>query len=124
MIDRVVVVDDPLEAMAYATLDAQERNTLLLVGHEGGWMPGDELERVDVVIATRAELSNLPGQVEYELPESGSWGEDLQVYLAQVMEQSSKLEISSQSVTVPVTIDPNYIDPDDNPRHQYRGLSR
>jgi hypothetical protein len=118
-IDLVVITDDPLEAMAYATLKAEEQNTLFLVGHEGGWMPGDELERVDVVVATGARLSNLPGQVEYELPESESWGEDLQVYLAGAME----LEISSQSVTVPVTIDLDYVDQDEE-RHQYRGLSR
>jgi hypothetical protein len=121
-IDLVVICDDPLEAMAYATLKAEERNTLFLVGHDGGWMPGDELARVDVVVATDARLSNLPGQVEYELPESESWGEDLRVYLTQVMEQSSKLEISSQSVTVPVTIDPNYMEEEEE-RHQYRGLS-
>jgi hypothetical protein len=117
-IDLVVVLEDVLEAMAYATLKAEERNTLLLVGHEGGWLPGDELERVDVVVATRAELSNLPGQVEYELPESESWGEDLQVYLAGAME----LEISSPSVTVPVTIDLDY-EEEEEERHQYRGLS-
>jgi hypothetical protein len=118
-IDLVVVLEDVLEAMAYATLKAQERNTLFLVGHEGGWMPGEPLERVDVVVATRAELSNLPGQVEYELSESESWGEDLQVYLAGAME----LEISSQSVTVPVTIDPDYEEEEEEERHQYRGLS-
>jgi hypothetical protein len=118
-IDLVVVLEDVLEAMAYATLKAQERNTLFLVGHEGGWLPGEQLERVDVVVATRGELSNLPGQVEYELPESGSWGEDLQVYLAGAME----LEISSQSVTVPVTIDLDYEEEEEKERHQYRGLS-
>ncbi len=118
-IDLVVVLEDVLEAMAYTTLKAEERNTLLLVGHEGGWLPGDELERVDVVVATDARLSNLPGQVEYELPESGSWGEELQVYLAGAME----LEISSPSVTVPVTIDLDYEEEEEEERHQYRGLS-
>jgi hypothetical protein len=126
-IDLVVVLEDILEAMAYATLKTQERNTLLLVGHEGGWMPGEQLERVDVVVATDTQLSNLPGQVEYELPESESWGEDLQVYLAGVMEmeQSDELEVSSESIVVPVTIDPNYVDQEEEEeRHQYRGLSR
>jgi hypothetical protein len=127
-IDLVVVLEDVLEAMAYATLKTQERNTLLLVGHEGGWMPGDELERVDVVVATDTQLSNLPGQVEYELSESESWGEDLQVYLAGAMEmeeveQSSELEVSSESIAVPVTIDPNYVEEEEEERHQYRGLS-
>jgi Plasmid recombination enzyme len=126
-IDLVVVLEDVLEAMAYATLKAEERNTLFLVGHEGGWMPGEQLERVDVVVATKAELSNLPGQVEYKLPESESWGEDLQVYLAGAMDLSGELEVSSESIAVPVTINPNYVDQEEEEeeeeRHQYRGLS-
>jgi hypothetical protein len=129
-IDLVVVLEDVLEAMAYATLKAEERNMLFLVGHEGGWMPGEQLERVDVVVATRAELSNLPGQVEYELPESESWGEELQVYLTGAMEleeveQSNELEVLSESIAVVVTIDPNYVDQEEEEeeRHQYRGLS-
>jgi hypothetical protein len=121
-IDLVVVLEDVLEAMAYATLKGRERNTLLLVGHEGGWMPGEQLERVDVVVATKAELSNLPGQVEYELSESESWGEELQVYVAEAIElkeveQSSKLE-------VPITINPNSVEPSEQPRPQHRGMSR
>jgi hypothetical protein len=120
-IDLVVVLEDVLEAMAYVTLKAQERNTLLLVGHEGGWMPGDELERVDVVVATRTELSNLPGQVEYELPESGSWGEDLQVYLAEAIsldltQQDSQPEVASRSVTIQES--------SEQPQSQQRGMSR
>jgi Plasmid recombination enzyme len=127
-IDLVVVLEDVLEAMAYATLKAEGRNTLFLVGHEGGWMPGDELERVDVMVATRAELSNLPGQVEYELPESGSWGEELQAYLAGAMEleESSELEVSSESIAVAVTIDRNHVEQEEEEeeeRHQDRGLS-
>ncbi len=126
-IDLVVVLEDVLEAMAYATLKAEERNTLFLVGHEGRWMPGEQLERVDVVVATGAELSNLPGQVEYELPESGSWGEDLQVYLAGAMEleESGELEVLSESIAVAVTFERNYVEleDEDEERHQDRGLS-
>ena len=118
-IDLVVVLEDVLEAMAYATLKAEERNTLLLVGHEGGWLPGEQLERVDVVVATDTRLSNLPGEVEYELSESGSWGEDLQVYLAGAME----LEVSVESIAVPITINPNYVEEEKEERHQDRGLS-
>jgi Plasmid recombination enzyme len=84
-IDRVVVTNDPLDAMAYATLNPSEQTTLFLAGHEGGWMPGDKLKRVDVVVATNAELYNLPGQVEYQLPRSGSWGRDLETYLAETI---------------------------------------
>jgi hypothetical protein len=86
-IDKVVVMDDPLEAMAYATLNPAEETTLFLAGHEGGWMPGDKLHRVDVVVGSKAEFYNLPGQVEHELPESESWGEDLEAYLAESIEK-------------------------------------
>jgi Plasmid recombination enzyme len=86
-IDKVVVMDDPLEAMAYATLNPTEETTLFLVGHEGGWMPGDKLGRVDVVVGSNAEFYNLPGLVEYELPQSESWGEDLEVYLDESIEK-------------------------------------
>jgi hypothetical protein len=86
-IDRVVVTDDPLEAMAYATLNPDEQTTLFLVGHEGGWIPGDKLNRVEVVVATNAQLYNLPNLlVEERLPKGESWGKDLQTYLAQTME--------------------------------------
>jgi hypothetical protein len=120
-IDLVVVLEDVLEAMAYATLKERERNTLFLVGHEGGWLPGEQLERVDVVVATKAELSNLPGQVEYELPESGSWGEDLQVYLAGAMELK-EVELSSE-LEVSVDIKPNSVEPSKQPRPRQRGMS-
>jgi Plasmid recombination enzyme len=86
-IDKVVVMDDPLEAMAYATLNPAEETMLFLAGHEGGWLPGDKLHRVDVVVGSKAEFYNLPGGVEYELPESGSWGEDLDAYLAESIEK-------------------------------------
>jgi hypothetical protein len=116
-IDKVVVMDDPLEAMAYATLNPTEETTLFLAGHEGGWLPGDKLHRVDVVVGSKAEFYNLPGLVEYELPVSDSWGEDLEAYLAGAME----LEISSPSIAVPITIDLDYEEEEE--RHQDRGLS-
>ena len=86
-IDKVVVMDDPLEAMAYATLNPSEETTLFLAGHEGSWLPGDKLHRVDVVVGSKAEFYNLPGLVEYELPQSESWGEDLEAYLAESIEK-------------------------------------
>jgi hypothetical protein len=60
---------------------------LFLAGHEGGWLPGDKLHRVDVVVGSNAEFYNLPGLVEYELPQSESWGEDLETYLAESIEK-------------------------------------
>jgi hypothetical protein len=86
-IDKVMVMDDPLEAMAYATLNPAEETMLFLAGHEGGWLPGDKLSRVDVVVVSNAKFHNLPGQVEYELPQSDSWGEDLEVYLDESIEK-------------------------------------
>lgn len=121
-IDLVVVLEDVLEAMAYTTLKGRERNTLFLVGHEGGWLPGEQLERVDVMVATRGKLSNLPGQVEYELPESGSWGKELQVYLAGAMELK-EVELSSE-LEVSITINPNSVEPSKQLRSQHRGMSR
>jgi hypothetical protein len=76
-----------LEAMAYATLNPAEETMLFLAGHEGGWVPGDKLHRVDVVVGSKTEFYNLPGQFEYELPQSDSWGEDLETYLAKSMEK-------------------------------------
>jgi hypothetical protein len=119
----VVVMDNPLEAMAYATLNPAEETTLFLAGHEGGWLPGDKLHRVDVVVGSNAEFHNLPGQVEYELPQSESWGEDLQIYLAGVMELE-ELEMSSQFISVPCTINLDYEEEEkEEKQHQYRGLS-
>jgi hypothetical protein len=90
-IDKVVIIDRPLEAMAYATLNPDEQTTLFLVGHEGGWIPGDKLTGVEVVVATNAQLYNLPNLlVEERLPKGESWGKDLQTYLAQTMESVQK----------------------------------
>ncbi len=125
-IDRVVIVDHPLEAIAYATLNPPERNTLFLSGHEGGWMPGDKLERVDVVVATDAQLLNLPRQVEYQLPPSGCWGEDLHDYLTRAIsfelgKHSRESVAESKQIVVPVTINQHSVEPKERSRQQ--GLS-
>ncbi len=121
-IDKVVIVDDPLEAIAYATLNPAEQTTLFLSGHEGGWMPGDKLTSVDVVVGSNAQFSNLPRQVEYQFPQSGSWGEDLRDYLSRAIsfeltEQSGESVAASKQVTV----NSNYVEPQERSRGQ--GLS-
>jgi hypothetical protein len=127
-IDRVVMTDDPLEAIAYSTLNPPERTTLFLSGHEGGWMPGDKLERVDVVVATDAQLLNLPRQVEYQLPQSGCWGEDLHNYLTRAIsfelaKQSDVSVVASKQIVVSVTINQNYVEPKERSHSRNQGLS-
>jgi hypothetical protein len=68
-------------------LNPAEGTMLFLAGHEGGWLPGDKLYRVDVVLGSKAEFYNLPGLVECELPQSGSWGGDLEAYLAESIDK-------------------------------------
>jgi Plasmid recombination enzyme len=126
-IDKVVIVDDPLEAIAYATLNPVEQTTLFLSGHEGVWIPGDKLTPVDVVVATDAQLLNLPIQVEYQFPQSGSWGEDLRNYLSRAIsfeltEQSGESVAASKQIIVPVTINSNYVEPNERSRHQGRSM--
>jgi hypothetical protein len=126
-IDKVVIVDHPLEAIAYATLNPPERTTLFLSGHEGGWMPGDKLERVDVIVATDAQLLNLPRQVEFQLPQSGCWGEDLHDYLTRAIsfelaEQDRESVAASKQIVVPVKINSNYVEPNERSRGQGRSM--
>jgi Plasmid recombination enzyme len=127
-IDKVVIVDDPLEAIAYATLNPVEQTTLFLSGHEGFWMPGDKLTSVDVVVATDAQLLNLPRQVEYQLPQSGSWGEDLRNYLSKAIsfeltEQDGESVAASEPIVIPVTVKPHDLEPNERSRSRHQGLS-
>jgi hypothetical protein len=122
-IDKVVIVDDPLEAIAYATLNPAEQTTLFLSGHEGVWMPGDKLTSVEVVVGSNAEFSNLPRQVEYHFPQSGSWGEDLRDYLSKAIsfeltEQDGESVAASEAIVIPVTVKPHDLE-----RSRHQGLS-
>ena len=127
-IDKVVIVDDPLEAIAYATLNPVEQTTLFLSGHEGFWMPGDKLTSVDVVVATDAQLLNLPRQVEYQFPQSGSWSEDLRDYLNkailfELIEQDGESVAASESIVIPVTVKPHDLEPNEQSHSRLQGLS-
>jgi hypothetical protein len=124
-IDKVVIVDNPLEAMAYATLHPAEETRLFISGHQGGWMPGDKLNSVDVVVATAAQLLNLPRQVEDQLPQSGSWGDDLHNYLTRAIsvelaEQSGESVAGAEQIVTPVKVNPFYIQPTKQSRRQGR----
>ena len=127
-IDLVVMTDDPLEAIAHATLNPPEQTTLFLSGHEGGWMPGDKLTSVDVVVGSNAEFSNLPRQVEYQFPQSGSWGEDLRDYLTRAIsfeltEQDGESAAASEPIVIPVTVKPDDLKPNERSRSRHQGLS-
>jgi hypothetical protein len=127
-IDKVVIVDDPLEAITYATLNPAEQTKLFLSGHEGFWMPGDKLTSVDVVVATDAQLLNLPIQVEYQFPQSGSWGEDLRNYLSKAIsfeltEQDGESVAASEPIVISVTVKPHDLEPNEQSRSRHQGLS-
>jgi Plasmid recombination enzyme len=83
--ERVVITNDPIESMAYSIVNDADRPTLYLAAHDGGWVPGDELNRVEVVVATERELVNLPPAVERHLPTGTSWVEDLNTFTKSVV---------------------------------------
>ena len=75
--ERAIVCDDPIEAMAYATLNLPEQPTLYLSTHQGGWVSGDKFSGIEVVVATKIQLKNLPNRFEQHLPNGASWVADL-----------------------------------------------
>ena len=90
-------------------------------------MPGDKLTSVDVVVATDAQLLNLPRQVEYQFPQSGSWSEDLRDYLTRAIsfelaKQSRESVAESKQIVVPVTINQNYVEPKERSGGQGRSM--
>ena len=74
---RVVIIESPIEAMAYATLNLPEQPTLYLSTHQGGWVSGDKFSGIEVVVATKIQLKNLPNRFEQHLPNGASWVADL-----------------------------------------------
>ena len=91
-IHKVVLLDSPLEALAYVTLHPSEDRILYLAINDGGWVL-EELKNVgEMVVATKTELHNLPPKVERHLPKHGSWGEDLRDYLAQVQAELVRIQ--------------------------------
>jgi hypothetical protein len=63
--------------MAYATLNLPEKPTFYLSAHQGGWVLGDKFSGIDVVVATKIQLENLPDRFERHLPNGSSWIDDL-----------------------------------------------
>ena len=78
----VVICDDPIEAMAYATLHVPDRPTLYLSAHEGDFVPGDRLSGIEIVLATDIKLQNLPTRFDRHIPTGNSWVSDLKSELA------------------------------------------
>ena len=75
---RVVIAENPIESMAYSVVHDADRPTLYLAAHDGGWVPGDRLANIPVVVATEMELVNLPPVVKRHSPTGKSWVDDLQ----------------------------------------------
>ena len=76
---RVVILADTIEAMAYSIVNDPDCPTLYLAAHTGGWVPGDRLSNIPVVVvATDADLVNLPPVVKRHSPTGKSWADDLQ----------------------------------------------
>jgi chaperonin cofactor prefoldin len=80
--ERVVICDDPIEAMAYATLHLPARPTLYLSAHDGGFVPGNKLSAIEIIVACDIELQNLPARFDRHLPIEDSWMNDLKSELA------------------------------------------
>jgi hypothetical protein len=83
--ERVVVTNDPIESMAYSIVNDADCPTLYLATHAGGWVPGDRLGNIEVVVATERELVNLPNVVERHSPTGTSWAEDLKTLTESVI---------------------------------------
>jgi Plasmid recombination enzyme len=91
-IHKVVLLDSPLEALAYVTLHPSEERILYLAVNDGGWVP-EELKGIgEMVVATKTELSNLPNPIERHLPKQDSWGDDLRDYLAEVQAELVRIQ--------------------------------
>jgi Plasmid recombination enzyme len=103
---KVVLLDSPLEVLAYVTLHPSEERMLYLAVNDSGWVP-EELKNVgEMVVATKTELHNLPPKVDRHLPKHGIWGEDLRDYLAGVQvelvqKQSQERTAREQAVEKP-----------------------
>jgi chaperonin cofactor prefoldin len=81
---RVVIVESPIDAMAYATLNLSEKPTIYLSAHEGRFIPGDKLANIEVVVATTIELDHLPDRFDRHFPTGASWVDDLKSELSKL----------------------------------------
>ena len=74
----MVITDNPIESMAYSVVTDADRPTLYLAAHTGGWVPGDRLSNIPVVVTTEIDLGNLPPRTQRHTPTGKSWVDDLQ----------------------------------------------
>lgn len=82
--ERVVIVADPIEAMAYATVNLPDQPTIYLSAHKGGFVPADKFSNLDVVVATKIGLENLPERFERHFPSGENWVDDLKSELSKL----------------------------------------
>jgi Plasmid recombination enzyme len=101
--ERIVIATDPIESMAYSVVNDADCPTLYLAAHDGGWMPGDRLENIQVVIATEMELVNLPPVVERHSPTGRSWVDDLKTLTESVIPEPivEMVEVASDPEPTP-----------------------
>jgi Plasmid recombination enzyme len=74
---RVVIVDSPIDAMAYSIVNDPDCPTLYLAIHDGKWIPANKFGNIEVVVAANLELFNLPPQAQRHLPIGKNWVADL-----------------------------------------------
>ena len=82
---RVVIIESPIEAMAYSIVNDPDCPTLYLATHDGRWIPGDRFGKMEVAIATELELVNLPPQARRHLPTGKNWVDDLKTLTASIL---------------------------------------
>lgn len=99
--ERVVITDNPIQSMAYSVVNDTYRPTLYIAAHDGGWVPGDKLGNVEVVVvATDMELVNLPPVVELHSPAEKSWTEDLKTLTESVIPDPIIIEPTVETIEI------------------------
>jgi hypothetical protein len=98
--ERVVVTNDPIESMAYSVVNDADCPTLYLATHAGGWVPGDRLGNIELVVATERELVNLPSVVERHSPTGMNWVDDLKTLTESVIPDQSIQEPIVETIEI------------------------
>lgn len=82
---RVIITESPIDAMAYSIVNDPDFPTLYLATHDGGWIPGDKLGNIKLVIATDLELFNVPPRTQRHLPTGKNWVDDLKTLTESIL---------------------------------------
>jgi hypothetical protein len=86
--------------VAYSVVNDADRPTLYIAAHDGGWIPGDRLDNIEVVVATDVELINLPAAVERHLPTGASWVDDLNTLAESVIPDQIIIEPIVETIEI------------------------